>query len=616
MSRARTRAARTLAGVGLGLVLVVLAAPVLVAQAAPAASAQGGERIVSWDIAVTIAADAVVRLDETLVYDFGNVGEFHGIYREVIDQQRFDDRDDRVYDIDVLTATANGAPVPISVDDTGDRRRIRLGDPDVLVTGVVTYTLSYEVAGALNAFPEHDELFWNIVDQTTATVAAENVTVSVAGPAPVLQALCFAGPVDSTLSCDSVVVDESGVARFTHASVPVGQVLTVVVAEPATAIDVPPPTLKERWSLRRAFTVNERTVSASAAILGVGSAAIGTLAWRRGRDRQAVGGPIEAVFPSVGARTERVPLFGDIIAPVEYGPPDGLRPGLVGTIVDHEVNAVDIAATVVDLAVRGYLRIDEMEKRFFRRQDYRLVQLQEPDAEVLEYERRLLAKLFAVSAEVELSDLRGRFGPSYASVRNAMYTEAMRLRWFDRRPDRLSDRWQALGIMFVIAGVSLGVLLAWKTHWAILAAPVILVGLLVWAIVPRVIPARTARGTAAMRRCLGFRDFIVNSEANRAQFAERQHLFTEYLPYAVVFEATEKWVETFADLGVDVHEAAAGFYTGSRHFDAGSFSDAMGGFADSVGSSLSVTPGASGGSGFSGGGSAGGGGGGGGAGSW
>ncbi len=609
--------ARLLAGSAIALVVFILLAPAALALGSERpALVQGTERIVSWDIAATIGADAVVRFDETLVYDFGRVGEFHGIYREVIDQERFDERDDRVYDIEVLTATANGAPVPVSIDDAGNRKRIRLGDADVLVSGVVTYTLSYEVAGALNAFAEHDELFWNVVDQTTATVAAENVSVSIAGPAPVLQALCFAGPVDSTLSCDSVVVDESGVARFTHASVPVGQILTIVVAEPAAAIDVPPPRLRERWSLRRAFSVNERTVSASAALLGVGSAAVGTLAWRRGRDRQAVGGPIEAVFPSVGGRTERVPLFGELIAPVEYMPPDGLRPGLVGTIVDHEVNASDIAATVVDLAVRGYLRIDEMEKRFFRRQDYRLVQLKEPDAELLEYERRLLDRLFATSSEVELSDLRGRFASSYSSVRNAMYAEAMRLRWFDRRPDRLSDRWEALGIMIVIAGVSLGGLLAWRTHWAILAVPVILVGLLVWAIVPRVIPARTARGTAAMRRCLGFRDFIVNSEANRAQFAERRHLFTEYLPYAVVFEATEKWAETFADLGVDVQEAAAGFYTGTRHFDAGNFSDAMGGFADSVSSSLSVTPGASGGSGFSGGGSAGGGGGGGGAGSW
>ena len=62
-------------------------------------------------------------------------------------------------------------------------------------------------------------------------------------------------------------------------------------------------------------------------------------------------------------------------------------------------------------------------------------------------------------------------------------------------------------------------------------------------------PKRTAKGYAVLRRVDGFRRFIDESEKDRAQFAERKNLFSEYLPYAIVFGATEKWASTFAGLG-------------------------------------------------------------------
>jgi hypothetical protein len=49
------------------------------------------------------------------------------------------------------------------------------------------------------------------------------------------------------------------------------------------------------------------------------------------------------------------------IAP-RYEPPDGLTPAEVGTLVDHRVDVRDITATLVDLAVRGFIVIEE-EKR-------------------------------------------------------------------------------------------------------------------------------------------------------------------------------------------------------------------------------------------------------------
>ena len=122
-----------------------------------------------------------------------------------------------------------------------------------------------------------------------------------------------------------------------------------------------------------------------------------------------------------------------------------------------------------------------------------------------------------------------------------------------------------------------------------------------------------------LRRVDGFRRFIEESEKDRAQFAERKNLFTEYLPYAIVFGATEKWARTFAGLGDEPPDTSS-WYVSQHAFNYLIFSSAINSFTVASAGTLVSTPpstsGSSGSSGFSGGGFSGGGGGGGGGGSW
>src|SRR5206468_3896370 len=60
--------------------------------------------------------------------------------------------------------------------------------------------------------------------------------------------------------------------------------------------------------------------------------------------------------------TEARPLFTGPEGAVEFAPPDGVRPGQVGTLLDEQANPLDVTATIVDLAVRGYLRIEELPR--------------------------------------------------------------------------------------------------------------------------------------------------------------------------------------------------------------------------------------------------------------
>jgi uncharacterized membrane protein len=128
-------------------------------------------------------------------------------------------------------------------------------------------------------------------------------------------------------------------------------------------------------------------------------------------------------------------------------------------------------------------------------------------------------------------------------------------------------------------------------------------------------PRRTATGYAVLRHAEGFRRFIDESEKERARFAERKNLFSEYLPYAVVFGATKKWANAFAGLD-DQPPDTSSWYVGAHVFSYVSFSGAIDSFSVSSAGTLTSSPSSSGSSGFSGGGFSGGGGGGGGGGSW
>ena len=92
-----------------------------------------------------------------------------------------------------------------------------------------------------------------------------------------------------------------------------------------------------------------------------------------------------------------------------------------------------------------------------------------------------------------------------------------------------------------------------------------------------------------LRRVDGFRRFIEESEKDRAQFAERKNLFTEYLPYAIVFGATEKWARTFAGLGDEPPDTSS-WYVSQHAFNYLIFSSAINSFTVASAGTLVSTP--------------------------
>jgi hypothetical protein len=604
--------------------------------AGPALAQSGGEHINSYDVAITIERNGSILVVERIDYDFDGISR-HGIFRDIPNRLLYDKRYDRVFPIHVISVEGSaGTPDQYKLSTSGGELHIRIGDPDRTITGLHTYTITYEVRGALNAFAEHDELYWNAIGSSWQ-VPIDRASAKVTAPASLIGTACFQGETGSTLQCAESRSD-GPTATFGQSNLQPYQGMTVVVGLPKGAVPEPKPILKERWSFVRAFSVTPMTASVALALLVVLLVAIGQALWRTGRDRRVVGSPIDIAFVTKGAPEQSVPLMERGITPVEYSPPEDIRPGQLGTLKDEVANPLDVTATIVDLAVRGYLRIEEIPKEgWFGKPDWRLVKLKEPDTELMAYEQKLFDGLFEdatvesiqevprpdeqaparpdQSQQVEqvlLSGLKQRFAARLHEVQKALYADAVKRGWFPERPDKVRTRWHGRAILLLLAGIGLTVLLAAKTHLGLIAIPVVIAGLVLLA-GANDMPRRTAKGTGLVRRVRGFRTYIDTAEAQEARFQERENIFSKYLPYAIVFGLTEKWARAFAALGQE--PAQANWYVGTRPFAFNTFASSIDHFTVSSAGTIASTPGGSGGSGF-GGGSSGGGGGGGGGGSW
>ena len=593
-------------------VLSVLATGLLALAITPA-NAQSSERITDYDVAIEIGDDGTLTIVESIDYDFG-VSARHGILRDIPTRLTYDDTYDRIYPLEVIDVRASqDTPPGYAVESAdGGITRIRVGDADIEITGRHSYELTYTVHAALNGFPDHDELYWNAIG-TEWAAPIERATIRVRAPATITQVACFQGYEGSTLPCGRASAKGSE-ARFAQSALGSYSGVTIVIGLPKGAVPEPVPVLEERWTLGRAFEATPVTLGATGLLAMAVVGGAGALVWRRGRDRRFRGSQVDQVMGNPTGEHQAVPLGeADASAPVEFAPPDDMRPGQIGTLVDEQANVLDVSATLVDLAVRGYLLIQEIEKGgWFGKPDWRLIRLEKTDDDLLTYERQLLTGLFRDGTEVTISELKNTFAARLGDVQESLYTDAVERGWFSERPDKVRSRWQGRGVFALIAAGAATFAFARWTHWGLLGVPLILGAVLLLVTASR-LPARTAKGTAMLRRVRGFRTVIESAETHMSQWAEKELVFTRFLPFAVVFGCTDRWAKAFAALGV---QPDTSWYISPNPFVFAHFAHSMDGFAVTTGGTIASTPSGSGASGFSGGGFSGGGGGGGGGGSW
>ena len=443
--------------------VVLLALPVV--GAASALGAPVGATLGAWGAGIpaadvmpsfqgsyTLDKDGGVSVTETISYRFDPAqGVRHGIYRNITVRQGLDDRPDsyRYYAMSgVSVSSPTGANSEYQLTDNGSTTTIKIGSAKVDVSGTQTYVVSYHLANVMNPFTDTQtaEFYYNIF--TSEPIAKDEVDLQVKAPAAATEVRCARG----TAGTDCDLAEAGETSQFTVGSLASLENLTIAARYPLAAFDRIAPDIRTGGSPLGETQARAASYAALAGALlvpllaGVG---MGALVATRGRD-EWYAGLTPGLTPGREADANAAPTErgGPPTIAVQFNPPPGVQPGLVGTVIDESADTLDVSASVIDLAVRGFLTIEEVDGGgFTKRTDWRLTRLVPPEGEVLRpYESTLLEGLFATANPVLLSDLKNHFSKTLSSVKDQMYDEVLSRGWFRKSPQRQRALWLALGL--------------------------------------------------------------------------------------------------------------------------------------------------------------------------
>lgn len=583
MSQAENADSRSVSTVVKGLLVILT---VLVGWVTPAAAQEW--TLNTFDSQIEIRSDASIKVIETITADF-SVPK-HGIFRN-IPYQYTDDQGERLtIPLTVTSVTQDGRPAAIATSQEDNELKIRIGDPDITLTGRHIYIVSYTADAAVNFLSDHDELYWNVTGSDwDVSMGAVTVTVKLPAtvPAENIPTACYTGPVQSTQK-DCTSTSANGQATFSA-----HDYLTVVIGWPKGIIELP---------------AHYNEIRQHAARTGQWPYVLYDSPWKWVINIMV---PILALFALVQhwLRAGRDPKT-KTTSVVQYDPPPGLTPGEMGVLIDERANHADVVATIVDMAVRGYLDITETEKKkgllgTGGGTDYILSKKKEFQgaANLQPHEVQLLSGLFKNRDHVSLAELKGSFHTDVQAIESSLYSQVAAKGYFHANPRTV--RWMWLG-----GGIGLGFFSFYLIGFGIIGPIVTALFIILFS---TVMPQRTQKGADAFWHAKGFKEYLSKAEKYRLKWQEQQHIFETYLPYAMAFGVADKWSQAFE--GID--QASPAWYHGAvpGHFNSLVLWSAMSDFSTDMTRSFSP-PAASGGSGFGGGGFSGGGFGGGGGGSW
>ncbi|MEY4731307.1 MAG: hypothetical protein RL681_253 [Candidatus Parcubacteria bacterium] len=604
-----------------------------------AANAQEGEGwiIPSFMSDITVRPDGRVAVQETIGVDFLNLQK-HGIVRDIPYAYSEADGSTSYTVVTVTDVLQDGSPATVQTTRNDNNLRMQIGDPNRTIFGAHTYVIRYTVSGILRSFASYDELYWNVTGNgwlVPILLSSARITVPQASSSPGkignMQASCYVGPRGSTRPCSTSDTQENEGYFVQKEPLDPGAGLTVALGFPKGIV----PILKaDKFEAAGASPLGAAVMLLTAAFVFVlGVFFITRRWWRLGRDHwykrtpatRIGAGPAQGGGDGTGATEETMPLGAHETIIAEYDPPNSLRPAELGVLRDEKADTIDVSATIVDLAVRGYLEITELPKSgIFGATDYELKRLKTMDDKLMPYERTLFDGLMNIGNgdAVRVSELKEKFHTTLNKVQSMLYEHMTKEGYFTVNP--VSARMRHAVVAALLVGV--GVIGAVWTANAKLLFPTLLhaagagaltsclaLGVVLFVVALRAMPQRTAKGREVYRKLRGYELYLKSVEQYRQQFFEREGTFMQVLPYVIMLGLTTRIAAAMAAMGM--HPQAPAWYhsASSDAFSISAFSGSLDSFSNSLGTTMASAPH---GSGSGGGGFSGGGGGGGGGGSW
>lgn len=399
--------------------------------------------------------------------------------------------------------------------------------------GSHTYTFSYTVLGGVRVGAggeDGDQIFWKAIPSDRGA-RVENSTVTIHLPEGVtpqryidtnnyLVAAYINGAESSAVRAQ--VSDNGRTITYTLLEpLQSYDLLEVRVQFPHEALNLPTPDWQK--AEQRSDTISLIVLVVSLLVLIGGPLLVIMLWYLFGRDPQ-----LPVVVP-------------------EYitEPPSDLPPAVVGTLVDEKADMRDIISTLVDLAARGYMTIEEeRNNHIFRRTD-------KPASDLRPFEQQFLRDIFGGRVERSLNSLRYKFHDKLPRQRKMLYEELVNEGLMRRSPQSVRTGYGLLsGFIFFLAFGAFGLLggLFGDEIQTLICLPMAMGATAVTLlIVSRYMPAKTAKGAEEAAKWEAFKNYLKSID-KLANLAEAKDIFEKYLPYATAFGMERSWINKFASV--------------------------------------------------------------------
>lgn len=563
--------------------------------------------IPSYDVEMKMRKDGALEVKEVIVADFTNTSK-RGIIRDI--PVRYGDFwNSRFISIDDISVTDGlGSSWEIDVSNVNNNKSIRIGDPNVWYSEPLTYVIQYRVEGMLNSFDENggflgesstskeqafkDELYWNAIGTDWYESPINNYSVRIDlsefKDADIVEFDCFTGSFGTDDGCDisktGSMLELYGSNLGTSTGVTIGVAFKGGVIDPGFNI----------WL----FLNNLK------ALIFAFPGLVLILFYRHWKKHGKE-------------------MDGKAIVPI-YKLGDDLNALEMGTLIDEKLDTKDITAGIIDLAVNGYLKIEEEAKKgFFGKKTITFVKLKEADENLLSFQKKLYEGIFVYGDRVTTKKLVGKFYITVESVKRQVFDYLVDQGYYLKNPNNVRGKYIVLG-MFAAFGAIWGGAFFGTFVIPFILGPIAL-GCFIFG---PFMSKKTEKGLDAYVRVMGFKEFIKVAEEDRLKFFQQMkddmgskdvtRTFERLLPFAMALGMGDQWSDIFSDIF-----ASQGYnpvwYSGNNgnRFDSNSFANSMNSL--NSGMSKAGTPpssSASSGGSFSGGGFSGGGFGGGGGSSW
>ncbi|WP_026970075.1 DUF2207 domain-containing protein [Algoriphagus terrigena] len=549
------------------------------------------EKLREFESTILIDPSGLITVSETIIYSTELSGK-RGIIRS-LPLTRVDDLGDEIKnEFIILSVKRDGTESLYHTERENGHLSIYVGESSVFLDpGDYEYEITYSIPGQIRFFDGYDELYWN-VNGTQWPFAVDKIKAEIFLPegANMVQNACYTGQYGSTEgNCQSSA--NGKLVTFEAGPLNPYENLSVAIGFSKGIVAVPPP---PGFLQRNGYQL---------LMAGFGLFLLGYyfFTWLRFG--------IDPPKPTV------IPLFD---------PPSNLSPASVGMVAKGYYWQDFVTASLVSLASKGYLRIEEKTSDglfgLFKQKEFELIQVNYPNDSLPKEEKELLRSLFAVKEKITLN---GKYDATIAKAVTNFHS-SLTSQWNTLLYKGFNFKFWILPFVLIAGYIAMLVLL--DDYFVYRDKAPLLIGFLAGNAVLFVLYQWLIRRPAEQKLKLrseieGFKMYLSAAEEKMLQFSNPPEMtpekFEALLPYAMVLDVEEIWGEKFQNklaMSAERQDYNPSWYGGGMIQRAA--------FAHMLNSSLSNTisqssqqPSSSGG-GSGGGGFSGGGGGGGGGGSW